>query len=77
LLTKRLAVLPLALAAAFGAHAATTTKYLIISENANKQIGQQVVERHDDGLTKVLSATRTMAAARIWKSSSAWAPTAP
>ena len=53
LLTKRLAVLPLALAAAFGAHATTTTKYLIISENANKQIGQQIVERHDDGLTKV------------------------
>jgi hypothetical protein len=41
------------LAAAFGAHAATTTKYLIISENANKQIGQQIVERQDDGLTKV------------------------
>lgn len=52
LLTKRFAVLPLALAAAFGAHAATTTKYLIISENA-KQIGEQVVERQDDGLTKV------------------------
>ena len=52
LLGSRLAVLPLALAAAFGAHAATTTKYLIISENA-KQIGEQVVERLDDGLTKV------------------------
>ncbi|MYM32788.1 amidohydrolase family protein [Duganella sp. FT94W] len=49
---KRLAVLPLALAAAFGAHAATTTRYLIISEN-QKQIGEQVVERLDDGLTKV------------------------
>nr|WP_315255387.1 amidohydrolase family protein [uncultured Duganella sp.] len=49
---KRLAVMPLALAAAFGAHAATTTKYLIISEN-QKQIGEQVVERQDDGLTKV------------------------
>lgn len=49
---KRLAVMPLALAAAFGAHAATTTKYLIISEN-QKQIGEQVVERLDDGLTKV------------------------
>lgn len=52
---KRLAVLPLALAAAFAAasaHAATTTKYLIISEN-QKQIGEQVVERLDDGLTKV------------------------
>ncbi|NVM76058.1 hypothetical protein FHW83_001845 [Duganella sp. SG902] len=53
MLKKRLAVLPLALAAAFAAHAATTTKYLIISENANKQIGQQIVERLDDGLTKV------------------------
>ena len=55
MLTKRLAVLPLTLAltAAFGAQAATTTKYLIISENANKQIGQQVVEHLDDGLTKV------------------------
>lgn len=52
MLVKRLAVLPLALAAAFGAHAATTTKYLIISENT-KQIGEQVVERLDDGLTKV------------------------
>ncbi|MFS2005936.1 amidohydrolase family protein [Duganella sp. CT11-25] len=49
---KRLAVLPLALAAAFGAQAATTTKYLIISENT-KQIGEQVVERLDDGLIKV------------------------
>jgi hypothetical protein len=49
---KRLAVLPLALAAAFGAQAATSTKYLIISENT-KQIGEQVVERLDDGLTKV------------------------
>jgi hypothetical protein len=49
---KRLAVLPLAVAAAFGAQAATTTKYLIISENT-KQIGEQVVERLDDGLTKV------------------------
>ncbi|MYM80821.1 amidohydrolase family protein [Duganella sp. FT50W] len=49
---KRLAVLPLALAAAFGAHATTTTRYLIISEN-QKQIGEQVVERLDDGLTKV------------------------
>src|SRR3954462_8392007 len=49
---KRLAVLPLALAAAFGALAATTTKYLIISENS-KQLGEQVVERLDDGLTKV------------------------
>ena len=52
MLMKPLAVLPLALAAAFGAQAATTTKYLIISENT-KQIGEQVVERLDDGLTKV------------------------
>jgi len=52
LLLKRLAVLPLALAAAFAAQAATTTKYLIISENATR-IGEQVVERQDDGLTKV------------------------
>ncbi|MYM90258.1 amidohydrolase family protein [Rugamonas sp. FT82W] len=49
---KRLAVLPLALAAAFAAQAATNTKYLIISENG-KQIGEQAVERQDDGLTKV------------------------
>lgn len=49
---KRLAVIPFALALAFGAHAATTTRYLIISEN-QKQIGEQVVERQDDGLTKV------------------------
>ena len=52
MLMKRLAVLPLALAAVFGAQAATTTRYLIISENT-KQIGEQVVERLDDGLTKV------------------------
>jgi len=49
---KRYAVLPLALAAAFAAQAATTTKYLIIAENG-KQIGEQVAERQDDGLTKV------------------------
>ncbi|MRX06763.1 amidohydrolase family protein [Pseudoduganella sp. FT25W] len=49
---KRLAVLPLALAAAFGAQAASTTRYLIIAEN-QKQIGEQVVERLDDGLTRV------------------------
>ncbi|MYN19263.1 amidohydrolase family protein [Rugamonas sp. FT107W] len=49
---KRLAVLPLALAMAFAAQAATNTKYLIISENG-KQIGEQAVERQDDGLTKV------------------------
>jgi hypothetical protein len=44
-------VLPLALAAAFGAQAATTT-IPDHSENGN-QIGEQVVERDDDGLTKV------------------------
>ncbi|MTW34055.1 amidohydrolase family protein [Pseudoduganella danionis] len=44
--------MPLALAAAFSAHAASTTKYLIISENA-KQIGAQVTEHLDDGSTKV------------------------
>ncbi|RFP24659.1 amidohydrolase [Duganella sp. BJB488] len=49
---KRLAVLPLALSMAFAAQAATNTKYLIISENG-KQIGEQAVERQDDGLTKV------------------------
>lgn len=52
MLMKRLAVLPLALAMAFAAQAATNTKYLIISENG-KQIGEQAVERQDDGLTKV------------------------
>ncbi len=52
MLLKRLAVLPLALAAAFSAHAASTTRYLIISEN-NKQIGEQVSEHLDDGSTKV------------------------
>ncbi len=52
MLMKRLAVLPLALAAAFAAQAATSTKYLIISESG-KQIGEQAVERQDDGLTKV------------------------
>ncbi len=57
---SRLPALPLALAlamavaAAFSApaQAATTTTFLIIAENG-KQIGQQVVEREDDGLTKV------------------------
>ncbi len=52
MLMKRLAVLPLALAAAFAAQAATSTKYLIISESG-KQIGEQAVEHQDDGLTKV------------------------
>ena len=49
---KRLAVLPLALAAAFSAQAASTTKYLIYTESG-KQMGEQVVEQQDDGLTKV------------------------
>lgn len=51
---NRLSLLSLALAAAFGAsaHAASTTQYLIIAENG-KQIGQQVVQHEDDGLTKV------------------------
>ncbi|WP_229633965.1 amidohydrolase family protein [Duganella qianjiadongensis] len=52
MLLKRLAIMPLALAAAFSAHAASTTRYLIISENA-KQIGAQVTEHLDDGSTKV------------------------
>lgn len=52
MLMKRLAVLPLALAAVFSAQAATNTKYLIIAENG-KQIGEQAVEHQDDGLTKV------------------------
>lgn len=49
------AVLAMAIAAAFGAQAQAatqTTKYLIIAENG-KQTGEQVVERGDDGLTKV------------------------
>ncbi|USX14795.1 amidohydrolase family protein [Oxalobacteraceae bacterium OTU3CAMAD1] len=49
---NRLAVLPLALAAAFSAQAASTTKYLIYTESG-KQMGEQVVEQQDDGLTKV------------------------
>jgi imidazolonepropionase-like amidohydrolase len=56
LLLKRLPILAmsLAVAAAFSApaHAASTLKYLIISENG-KQIGEQVVDQQDDGLTKV------------------------
>ena len=49
------ALLALAIASAFNAHAAVTqsTRYVIISENNGKQMGEQVVERHDDGLTKV------------------------
>lgn len=52
MLMNRLAVLPLALAAAFSAQAASTTKYLIYTESG-KQMGEQVVEQQDDGLTKV------------------------
>lgn len=49
------AVMALAIAAAFSAQAAvtSTTRYVIISENNGKQMGEQVVESHDDGLTKV------------------------
>ena len=49
---KRLAIIPLALAAAFSAQAASTTKFLIFTE-AGKQMGEQVVERQDDGQTRV------------------------
>jgi hypothetical protein len=49
---KRLAIIPLALAAVFSAQAASTTKFLIFTESG-KQMGEQVVERQDDGLTKV------------------------
>lgn len=52
MLTKRLALIPLALAAAFSAQAASTTKYVIYTESG-KQMGEQVVERQDDGVTKV------------------------
>lgn len=51
---KRLsAVIALALAAAFAQAATQTTRYVIISENSGKQMGEQVVERQDDGLTRV------------------------
>lgn len=55
MLMKRLTfAVAAALAIGAAANAAnTTTKYLIISENGAKQIGEQVVERSDDGLTKV------------------------
>lgn len=49
---KRLAVLPLALAAAFSVQAATTTRFVILNES-NKQMGEQLVERRDDGETRV------------------------
>ena len=56
MLLKRFPILAmsLALAAAFSAPAlaAGSYKYLIISENG-KQIGEQVVDQQDDGLTKV------------------------
>jgi hypothetical protein len=48
------AVLALAVASAFAQAAVTqTTRYVFISENNGKQMGEQVVETHDDGLTKV------------------------
>jgi len=48
------AVLALAIASAFAQAAVTqTTRYVIISENNGKQMGEQVVEKHDDGLTRV------------------------
>ena len=51
---KRLsAVIALSIAAAFAQAATQTTRYVIISENSGKQTGEQVVERQDDGLTKV------------------------
>jgi hypothetical protein len=51
---KRLsAVIALSIAAAFAQAATQTTRYVIISENNGKQTGEQVVERMDDGLTKV------------------------
>ncbi|MET0320423.1 MAG: amidohydrolase family protein [Duganella sp.] len=48
----RLAILPLALTAVLSAQAATTTTFLILNES-NKQMGEQVVERQDDGQTTV------------------------
>jgi hypothetical protein len=48
------AVMALAVASAFAQAAVTqTTRYVFISENNGKQMGEQVVENHDDGLTKV------------------------
>jgi hypothetical protein len=52
------AVLALAITSAFAMQAAnaavtSTTRYVIISENNGKQMGEQVVENHDDGLTRV------------------------
>ena len=48
---KRLALLPLAALLLQGAHAATTT-FLILNDS-HQQMGEQVVERHDDGRTTV------------------------
>ncbi|WP_028103155.1 amidohydrolase family protein [Pseudoduganella violaceinigra] len=48
------AVLALAVASAWAQAAVTqTTRYVFISENNGKQMGEQVVENHDDGLTRV------------------------
>jgi len=48
------AVMALAVASAFAQAAVTqTTRYVFISENNGKQMGEQVVENHDDGLTRV------------------------
>lgn len=49
------AVLALAVASAFPSTfaQAAVTRYVFISENNGKQMGEQVVERQDDGLTKV------------------------
>jgi len=53
LLMKRLPLaVTFAVSALCASAQAATTKYLIISENG-KQIGEQVVDRGDDGLTKV------------------------
>jgi imidazolonepropionase-like amidohydrolase len=48
----RASVLALALGAAALAHAAETTRYVILVDNG-KKAGEQVVTREDDGLTKV------------------------
>jgi hypothetical protein len=55
MLMKRLSfAVATTLAMSAAAHAASTTKYPIISETSGKKIGEQVVERGDDGLTKVV-----------------------
>jgi len=53
MLMKRLSFAVAAALAMSAAAQAATTKYLIISETSGKKIGEQVVERGDDGLTKV------------------------